>query len=169
MREPMLYPAIGSYKNFAVSIQQIVEADPLEASWIGECGLPCFFGSDAAGRLNSMLCSPKFCSFLFRFERAVSNNACKVDGEGLDADTLRVYFGIMTKKLIRHGNSAALVLDKALLDLLKIQMDTPLEVTTDGRNVIISPQSVARAEATLLEALEKINRKHGSVLEKLAK
>ena len=75
----------------------------------------------------------------------------------------------MTKKLIRHGNSAALILDKALLDLLKIQMDTPLEVTTDGRNVIISPQSIERAEATLLEALERINKKHGAVLAKLAK
>ena len=29
--------------------------------------------------------------------------------EGLDRDTLRVYIRIMTKKLIRHGNSAALV------------------------------------------------------------
>jgi antitoxin component of MazEF toxin-antitoxin module len=75
----------------------------------------------------------------------------------------------VTKKLIRHGNSAALVLDKALLDLLKIQMDTPLEVTTDGRNVIISPQSTERAEATLLQALEKINQKHGSVLARLGK
>jgi antitoxin component of MazEF toxin-antitoxin module len=75
----------------------------------------------------------------------------------------------MTKKLIRHGNSAALVLDKALLDLLKIQMDTPLEVTTDGRNVIISPQSIERAEATLLQTLEKINQKHGSVLSRLGK
>jgi antitoxin component of MazEF toxin-antitoxin module len=39
----------------------------------------------------------------------------------------------MTKKLIRHGNSAALVIDKALMDLLKVRMDTPLEVTTDGQ------------------------------------
>ena len=75
----------------------------------------------------------------------------------------------MTKKLIRHGNSAALVLDKALLDLLKVEMDTPLQVTTDGRNIIISPQSKANAEASLLEALEKINKKHGSVLAKLGK
>jgi death on curing protein len=75
----------------------------------------------------------------------------------------------MTKKLIRHGNSAALVLDKALLDLLKVQMDTPLEVTTDGQNIIISPQSVDRAEATLLQTLERINKKHGSVLAKLGK
>ncbi len=75
----------------------------------------------------------------------------------------------MTKKLIRHGNSAALVLDKALLDLLKVQMDTPLEVTTDGRSIIISPQVNERAEATLLQALERINQKHGSVLSRLGK
>jgi len=73
----------------------------------------------------------------------------------------------MTKKLIRHGNSAALVLDKALLDLLKVRMDTPLEVTTDGRNIIISPQNVADAESTILESLERINNRHGSVLRKL--
>jgi antitoxin component of MazEF toxin-antitoxin module len=87
----------------------------------------------------------------------------------LDKDTPCVYLSIMTKKLIRHGNSAALVLDKALLDLLKIQIDSPLEVTTDGRNIIISPQINERAEATLLQALERINQKHGSVLAKLGK
>jgi antitoxin component of MazEF toxin-antitoxin module len=75
----------------------------------------------------------------------------------------------MTKKLIRHGNSAALVLDKALLDLLKVQMDTPLEVTTDGKNIIISPQMNQQAEATLLQALERINLKHGAVLSRLGK
>ena len=75
----------------------------------------------------------------------------------------------MTKKLIQHGNSAALVIDKALMDLLKVRMDTPLEVTTDGRNIIISPQTNERAEAELLTALERINQKHGSVLAKLGK
>ena len=73
----------------------------------------------------------------------------------------------MTKKLIQHGNSAALVLDKALLDVLNVHMDTPLEVTTDGRNIIISPQQTPSAEASLLESLERINRTHGSVLKKL--
>jgi antitoxin component of MazEF toxin-antitoxin module len=87
----------------------------------------------------------------------------------LTMDTLRVYHDRMTKKLIRHGNSAALVLDKALLDLLKVQMDTPLEVTTDGKNIIISPQVNERAEATLLQALERINQKHGAVLSRLGK
>jgi len=75
----------------------------------------------------------------------------------------------MTKKLIRHGNSAAVVLDKALLDLLKVEMDTPLEITTDGKNIIISPQQSADAEPTLLASLERINHKHSSTLSRLAK
>jgi antitoxin component of MazEF toxin-antitoxin module len=73
----------------------------------------------------------------------------------------------MTKKLIQHGNSAALVLDKALLDILNVKIDTPLEVTTDGRNIIISPQMIPNAESTLLASLERINQRHSSVLRKL--
>jgi antitoxin component of MazEF toxin-antitoxin module len=79
-----------------------------------------------------------------------------------------VYINHMTKKLIQHGNSAALILDKALLDLLKVRIDTPLEVTTDGKNIIISPQAIQNAESQILEALDNINRTHGSVLKKLA-
>jgi antitoxin component of MazEF toxin-antitoxin module len=75
----------------------------------------------------------------------------------------------MTKRLIRHGNSAALVLDRALLDLLNVEMDTPLEITTDGHNIIISPQCEAKAEATILLTLERINRRHGSVLARLGR
>jgi len=73
----------------------------------------------------------------------------------------------MTKKLIQHGNSAALVLDKALLDILNVRIDTPLEVTTDGKNIIISPQMIPNAESSLLESLERINQKHRAVLRKL--
>ncbi len=74
----------------------------------------------------------------------------------------------MIKKLIRHGNSAALIIDKALMDVLKLQMDTPLEITTDGRNIIISPQATGADEAILLESLEKINRLHGETFKRLA-
>ncbi len=112
-----------------------------------------------------MLCRPKFrvltVDILGRFPAMVLLN--------LTADTPRVYNWTMTKKLIRHGNSAALVLDKALLDLLKVQMDTLLEVTTDGKNIIISPQTDDKAEATLLQSLERINQKHGAALSRLGK
>ncbi len=75
----------------------------------------------------------------------------------------------MTKKLIQHGNSAALVLDKAILDLLNVKIDTPLEVTTDGKNIIISPQNKIESESMILASLEKINQKHSKVLRKLAR
>ena len=42
----------------------------------------------------------------------------------------------MIKKLTRHGNSLALVIDKGVLDLLEITADTPLAVRTDGRALI---------------------------------
>ena len=80
-----------------------------------------------------------------------------------------VYTKTMTKKLVKHGNSAALVLDKPILDLLNIKMDTPLEITTDGKNIIISPADSDNDERGLLEALEKVNKTHHKTLAKLAK
>ncbi len=73
----------------------------------------------------------------------------------------------MVKKLIQHGNSAALVIDKPIMQLLDISMDTAFEVTTDGRNIILSPQSESSQERDILASLEKINRKYGQVLKKL--
>ncbi len=65
----------------------------------------------------------------------------------------------MVKKLVQHGNSAALILDKPILDLLNLKVDTLLEITTDGKNLIISPQSDENKENDILASLEKINEK----------
>ena len=73
----------------------------------------------------------------------------------------------MVKKLIQHGNSAALILDKPILDLLNLKVDTPLEITTDGKNLIISPQSDVDKEKDILASLEKINKKYSRTLQKL--
>ena len=73
----------------------------------------------------------------------------------------------MVKKLIQHGNSAALILDKPILDLLNLKVDTPLEITTDGKNLIISPQSDVNKEKDILASLEKINKKYSRTLQKL--
>jgi antitoxin component of MazEF toxin-antitoxin module len=56
---------------------------------------------------------------------------------------------MMIKKLVAHGNSAALVIDKPILEILKVTMDTPLEITTDGRNLIISPADTPQREKNL--------------------
>ncbi|MBT9173302.1 MAG: hypothetical protein DDT21_01699 [Syntrophomonadaceae bacterium] len=45
----------------------------------------------------------------------------------------------MIKSLVKHGNSAALIIGKPILDLLNITADTKLRIATDGYNLIISP------------------------------
>ena len=92
----------------------------------------------------------------------------------------------MVKKLTKHGNSLALVIDRPILDLLGIDADTPLSVTTDGKRLHIGPERDA-AEAAQQEdasqngagrdperdakfraALEKVNRLYGPALQRLA-
>lgn len=45
----------------------------------------------------------------------------------------------MIKKLIAIGNSYGLVIDKSILEILKISPDTDLELSTDGTRLIIEP------------------------------
>lgn len=79
----------------------------------------------------------------------------------------------MVKKLVRHGNSLALILDKPVLDLLKISEETPLEVETlDGRTLHIKPviEKVKRSvRSSVKDALEKTNKNFGKTLRNLSK
>ena len=74
----------------------------------------------------------------------------------------------MIKKLTKHGNSLALVIDKGILDLLNITSETPLSIETDGRNLVISPAPDSKREKRLEAILEKTNRKYGRALKRLA-
>ena len=74
----------------------------------------------------------------------------------------------MIKNLTKHGNSLALVIDRAVLDLLKIDADTPLDISTDGQVLIISPVRDAERRKKFKKALEKTNRRYGKALKKLA-
>ena len=75
---------------------------------------------------------------------------------------------IMIKTLTTHGNSAALIIDKPVLELLKIDMNTPLEIATDGKNLIISPVRDSQHKEKVTKASKKVNRLHGKTLKKLA-
>ena len=59
----------------------------------------------------------------------------------------------MLKKLTRHGNSLALVIDKGVLDLLNIDDQTPLEISTDGTLLLISPVRDEKRKKQFREAL----------------
>ena len=84
----------------------------------------------------------------------------------IDGDIHRVYHLVMTKKLVQHGNSAALILDKPILELLNVTMDTPLEITTDGKNIVISPVST-HSESEFMASLDRINSRFSQTLQKL--
>lgn len=74
----------------------------------------------------------------------------------------------MIKKLTRHGNSLALVMERGVLDLLSIDADTPLDISTDGEVLIISPIRDEKRRKKFEEAVRETNRKYGRALKKLA-
>ena len=47
----------------------------------------------------------------------------------------------MLKKIVKYGNSSALVLDKALLELLNMAEGSVVKIKTDGVSLIITPQT----------------------------
>lgn len=74
----------------------------------------------------------------------------------------------MVKRLTKHGNSLALVIDRPILDLLGIEADTPLAVTTDGNCLVVSKARNTKRQRAFRSALEKVNRRHGVALRQLA-
>ncbi|MBI4277606.1 MAG: AbrB/MazE/SpoVT family DNA-binding domain-containing protein [Armatimonadetes bacterium] len=74
----------------------------------------------------------------------------------------------MIKRLTKHGNSLALVIDRSILELLNIKPDTPLSLTTDGKCLIVSPVTDRQREKRFRAALEEGNRRYGKMLKRLA-
>jgi antitoxin MazE len=74
----------------------------------------------------------------------------------------------MVKKLTRTGNSLALVLDKPILERAGIDADTPLEVSTDGEVIVISPVRDRRRTAKLKRIVAEAHRQYGGVFRRLA-
>ena len=73
----------------------------------------------------------------------------------------------MVKRLQTVGNSLGLIIDKPILDLLKIAPETELDVSTDGERLIITPirsesdrkRRIAKAQARTLATHERTFRK----------
>lgn len=75
----------------------------------------------------------------------------------------------MSTHLIPHGNHLALVIEDSTLDQLQITAQTPLELTTQGNQIVVTPGRDEPRPAQLRAALEKINQQHGADLERLAR
>lgn len=74
----------------------------------------------------------------------------------------------MQKKLSVVGNSLGLIIDKPVLELLRIDKDTPLDISTDGDALIIRPLRDQHAERVRASAL-RVSDTHAAAFAKLAK
>ena len=85
----------------------------------------------------------------------------------------------MSKKLVKHGNSLALIIDKPLLDILKINESTLLELSINDGKLIINAinkkkeDSIARdskgREEEISLIIDRLMKKYEIPLKKLAK
>jgi len=73
----------------------------------------------------------------------------------------------MRKKLSAIGNSLGVVIEKPILELLDIDRDTELEMTTDGQRLIIEPVRVRKRR--VLASAKKVMSAHDGTFRKLAK
>lgn len=74
----------------------------------------------------------------------------------------------MVKKLTKHGNSLALLIDRPILELLKIDPDTPLDVSTDGKQLIVAPVKSSARRKKFEAAQEWAHRRYETAFRKLA-
>ncbi|KKL09229.1 hypothetical protein LCGC14_2567940 [marine sediment metagenome] len=74
----------------------------------------------------------------------------------------------MVKKLTKHGNSYALVIDKPILELLRVTPDTPFEIVTDGQCLVLTPVRDPEEEKKFKDALGVVHKRFGRAMKRLA-
>jgi len=74
----------------------------------------------------------------------------------------------MVKRLTKTGNSLALVIDRTLLQATGIKSDTPLDVSTNGDVIVITPLRARSRKARLRAAVEAIHHDYTGVFRRLA-
>lgn len=73
----------------------------------------------------------------------------------------------MIKTLQKHGNSHALLIEKALMDALGIDKDTKLQVSVSGQSLIITPVDSGLGRKEVAEAMERLRPRYGPMLKGL--
>jgi antitoxin MazE len=74
----------------------------------------------------------------------------------------------MRKKLSAIGNSLGIVIEKPILELLHIDRDTELEMTTDGSRLIIAKAKKDRRKQ-IDEVTRRVMKAHDRTFRNLAK
>ena len=74
----------------------------------------------------------------------------------------------MVEKLTKHGNSFALVIDRPFVDLLRIDPEAPLDVSTNGTQLIVAPAQPTSRRRKFAAAQEWAHKRYGRAFRKLA-
>jgi antitoxin component of MazEF toxin-antitoxin module len=75
----------------------------------------------------------------------------------------------MIKTLRKQGNGQVLPLDKAILDAMQIDLNTPLQLTVTGNTLVVQPIHQGVDDETLDAAMKKMRARYGKTLKNLAK
>ena len=75
----------------------------------------------------------------------------------------------MRKRLSTVGNSLGIIIEKPILELLHIDKDTELELSTDGERLILEPIRPEGHRRRVAASTRRALGTHKTLLEKLAK
>jgi len=74
----------------------------------------------------------------------------------------------MIKNLTKHGNSYALVVEKPILELLRVSPKTPFEIITDGQCLVLTPVRDSAEDRKFQNALDMVHKRFGRAMKRLA-
>ncbi len=74
----------------------------------------------------------------------------------------------MIKRLQKHGNSAALIIEKPVMQALGITENTPLQVTVSGNALVITPANVGVGPERMEATIKELRKRYGPMLKRLA-
>lgn len=74
----------------------------------------------------------------------------------------------MVKVLQKYGNSHALIIDKALMDAMGINPETPLNVSVSGDCLVARPANTGLGRERVDEIMKRVRRDYGEALKRLA-
>jgi antitoxin component of MazEF toxin-antitoxin module len=74
----------------------------------------------------------------------------------------------MIKTLTKHGNSYAMVIDKPILELLHTTPETPFEIISDGRSLVLTPVRSSEEANKFDEAVSMVHKRFGKAMQQLA-
>lgn len=75
----------------------------------------------------------------------------------------------MIKTLRRQGNGQVLPVDKATMEAMGIDLDTPLQLTITGNTLVVTPVHAGVTQTELDASVERMRTRYGETLKNLAK